>query len=176
MNYTNSTKELGHHEASASSTSLQSSTIGPKRNRIRMSCVSCRHGKLKCDRQHPCSQCVRRGKASDCVFPVPSHKPIISLKNRLKHLEGLVKDAMSSQNLDSNGALPTAAETSIEVGVSLGGTLHHSPSHRHESETDMQQTGQVLVDQGQAYVGATHWAAILEDVNTHPFSSPGLIC
>lgn len=31
------------------------------------SCLSCRHRKVKCDRQRPCSNCDRAG--SECVFP-----------------------------------------------------------------------------------------------------------
>ncbi|EPS40914.1 hypothetical protein H072_5207 [Dactylellina haptotyla CBS 200.50] len=37
-----------------------------KRNRIPVSCGPCRHRKLKCNRQHPCENCVKRDDAASC--------------------------------------------------------------------------------------------------------------
>ena len=34
------------------------------------SCVSCKARKVRCDRNIPCKQCVRRGTASDCTREV----------------------------------------------------------------------------------------------------------
>lgn len=39
-----------------------------RRNRTAVSCTSCRSRKLKCDRQHPCGACSRRGNAGGCHY------------------------------------------------------------------------------------------------------------
>jgi len=149
--------------------SSQAGSFIRKRNRTQLSCTSCRHGKLKCDRQQPCSQCVRKGRSSQFTFPTSTLKPVVSLRNRLKHLESLVKDAMTAQNPIAQGALSNSLDTLNGSGTASIGSLH-SPSNLHgQDQTNRRQTptsGQVLLSKGQTYVGATHWAAILEDVRT----------
>ncbi|KAF4625975.1 hypothetical protein G7Y89_g12188 [Cudoniella acicularis] len=156
------TDDLGHGGAVHSPQSVQ------KRNRTQLSCTSCRHGKLKCDRGQPCSQCVRRGRALQCAFPLPTRKPVISLKNRLKHLESLVKDAMTAQNpAAKGGALSNSLDAPNGSGFASNGSVHSPSSLRGQDQANGQQTpasGQVLLSKGQTYVGATHWAAILEDI------------
>lgn len=91
-----------------------------KRNRIRFSCTNCRQKKLKCNRQSPCDQCLKRDIGAECqIIPYetrserPNHtatgrfassQPSASaptsrsrsqisdpgLQARLKHLERLV--------------------------------------------------------------------------------------
>ncbi|KAF5862724.1 hypothetical protein ETB97_011266 [Aspergillus alliaceus] len=39
-----------------------------KRNRIPLSCTSCRIRKLRCDRQHPCHNCTARGVDKLCMY------------------------------------------------------------------------------------------------------------
>jgi hypothetical protein len=148
-------------ESSPSSSSVQ------KRNRAQLSCTTCRQGKLKCDRQQPCSQCVRKGRASQCTFPTAeSRKPVASLKARLKHLESLVKDAMTAQNPASPETVHSphpvnGSRSSSSIG--LKGSLDiHDESQANSPQSPS--SGQVLLSNGQTYVGATHWAAILEDV------------
>ncbi|KAE8449158.1 hypothetical protein EG329_008542 [Mollisiaceae sp. DMI_Dod_QoI] len=158
------TDDLRHDGAAYSS---QSGSPVQKRNRIQLSCASCRHGKLKCDRQQPCSQCVRKGRASQCTFSMPVRKPVVTLQNRLKHLERLVKDAMTAQSPTAQAALLISPDTS-NGNISAPGDMAHNPSIIHgQDQTKGQQTpasGQVLLNNGQTYVGATHWAAILEDI------------
>ncbi len=152
------TDDLRHDGAAYSS---QSGSPVQKRNRIQLSCASCRHGKLKCDRQQPCSQCVRKGRASQCTFSMPVRKPVVTLQNRLKHLERLVKDAMTAQSPTAQAALLISPDTS---NGNISAPIIHG-----QDQTKGQQTptsGQVLLNNGQTYVGATHWAAILEDVRT----------
>jgi hypothetical protein len=140
-----------------------------KRNRTQVSCTSCRRGKLKCDRQQPCSQCVQKGRASQCTFPMSARKPVVSLQNRLKHLESLVKDAMTAQNPAAQGAPSNSPDTPNGNGCASSSSVHSTLIFHGQDQANGQQTpasGQVLLSQGQTYVGATHWAAILEDVRT----------
>lgn len=38
------------------------------RPRPTLSCLTCRRKKLKCDREHPCVQCVKSGRADECNY------------------------------------------------------------------------------------------------------------
>lgn len=44
-----------------------------KRHRETLSCLPCRDRKVACDREQPCSSCVRHKRAQDCVFVSDSH-------------------------------------------------------------------------------------------------------
>jgi hypothetical protein len=95
------------------------------------------------------------------------------LKARLKHLESLVKDAMTAQNL-APPETPYSPDIANGNGFSSSGDPKRSLNINHDGEqTNDQRTptsGQVLLSNGQTYVGATHWAAILEDVRSLFFS------
>jgi hypothetical protein len=149
-----------------------------KRNRIQLSCTNCRHSKLKCDRNHPCSQCNKRGKASICTFPVAAarRKPVVSMHNRLKHLESLVKDVMTSQSpslqlaplehtlyrTDAEGRSEGSFEPQLSENLK-DSRVPSSPNNERSSSS----SGRVLFGTNEStYVGATHWAAILDDVCT----------
>lgn len=130
-----------------------------KRNRIQLSCTHCRHAKLKCDRERPCAQCIKRGRSSLCAFlpPVARKKPAISMQNRLKHLESLVKGAMASQPSDEP--------------IDPGGKSHSPLSgpalqlHKRVEMDTSDASGRVILGPNEAtYIGATHWAAMLDDV------------
>jgi hypothetical protein len=131
-----------------------------KRNRAQLSCTNCRQTKLKCDRKEPCSQCIKKGKESQCVIPrpVPRRKPAVSMQNRLKHLESLVKGAMSGQNGSQSPDI-SSPDTNVQMS-SRSRDIGVANSNAPETSS-----GKVLVDHNETtYVGATHWAAILEDV------------
>ncbi|KAK4197733.1 fungal-specific transcription factor domain-containing protein [Triangularia verruculosa] len=76
-----------------------------KRNRVPLSCYPCRQRKLKCDRSHPCSNCMKRegSDGSACSYAAPtSRKKNQSqgeptpddMQNRIDRLEGLVLSLM----------------------------------------------------------------------------------
>lgn len=100
---------------------------------------------------------------------MPTRKPVVSLQNRLKHLESLVKDAMTAQNPAAQGALSNSHDIPSGSGSAPSGSVHNLSNLQGQDQANEQQTpasGQVLLSKGQTYVGATHWAAILEDVRT----------
>jgi len=152
---------------------LSSSAQAPqKRNRTQLSCTQCRHAKLKCDRQKPsCSQCVKKGRASLCTFlsPAARRKPTVSMQNRLKHLEGLVKNVMTGQNLVNDKerysrGLDTLATTNGNPMPDV------APNNKEAGAMSSGSSDKVLLGSTEStYVGATHWAAILEDVRLLPF-------
>ena len=140
-----------------------------KRNRTQLSCTNCRHAKLKCDRQKPqCLQCVKKGRASSCTFlPAAQKKQTVSMQNRLKHLESLVKGVITGQSpaeavndkpVQRNGQV---ASISSSVAIATVGVDHDADLAAMSTES----SGKVLLGSEEStYVGATHWAAILEDV------------
>lgn len=73
------------------------------------------------------------------------------------------------KNPAGEGRIADSPETLNGCGFASKGSAH-SPSNLHgQDQVARQQTpaaGQVLLSQGQTYVGATHWAAILEDART----------
>jgi hypothetical protein len=149
-----------------------------KRNRTQLSCTNCRQAKLKCDRQKPnCSQCVKKGRASLCTFPSPAtrRKPPVSMQNRLKHLESLVKDVMTGQSpsappIDQNAH--NGSRKSPSNSPSTSGADFVNYRQNDAAATSAASSGQVLLGSSEStYVGATHWAAILEDVRLPHMSS-----
>ncbi|KAI0126938.1 fungal-specific transcription factor domain-containing protein [Xylariales sp. AK1849] len=78
-------------EAKASSASPRATGSRPN---YKLSCTLCRSRKVKCDRLHPCSHCVRSGV--DCVFPArkrmqrPRKTKNSELLNRISRLESIV--------------------------------------------------------------------------------------
>ena len=144
-----------------------------RRNRIQLSCTHCRHAKLKCDREKPCLQCVKKGRASLCTFPAPvaRKRPAVSMQNRLKHLESLVKGVMmgpgphvpgdpsSSSQATTSPAFVPRSQGSIEAEGAFDGASISTKDY-------LSNSGQVLLGPNEStYVGATHWAAILDDVS-----------
>lgn len=68
-----------------------------KRRRQALSCTECKRRKIKCDRAHPCTPCIRRGDQNKCQWHViePVDKYVSraeydELKARVDHLETLL--------------------------------------------------------------------------------------
>ncbi|KAI1867981.1 uncharacterized protein JN550_006788 [Neoarthrinium moseri] len=132
--------------------SSSASTPPVKRARVLLSCHACRGSKLKCDRQVPCGQCLKKGRPEGCAYaPRPNkQKPAKGMAARLKRLEGMVRGM-----LDENGA-PLSNSNSGGRGL----------ERAHQSEAPLEAGGQVVRgDRATSYVGGTHFMAILEDID-----------
>lgn len=123
-----------------------------KRSRALLSCGPCRFSKLKCDREAPCGQCLKRERPDQCQYAPRPEKRKPSKKNmgaRLKRLEGMVRGMMDA-NGDSVSQQPKQKQ----------------PEQRNERPQVMEVKGQVVRGQvPTTYVGATHCMAMLEDVS-----------
>jgi len=103
------------------------------------SCVNCRRRKVRCDRRHPCSPCIRN--KSECVFPVsgriprrggrdtnylkPPAQKQVELLGRLRRLEAMIGDLGSQvENVASQGNL----ETSTGASKTASGLVSDSQS------------------------------------------------
>ncbi|KAI0102560.1 fungal-specific transcription factor domain-containing protein [Nemania sp. FL0031] len=91
------------------SASASSSQPHPKPTKI-LACVHCQYRKIKCDRQQPCSNCVKAKIACKPSVPAPPHKrrrPNQDLLERLARCEQLLK-----QYADGNVPPPQGVESS----------------------------------------------------------------
>jgi hypothetical protein len=168
--------------------SFPSGQLPPKRNRTQLSCTHCHRAKLKCDRKYPCSHCIKRGRIAQCTFlpPATRKKPTDSMQTRLQHLESLVKDAMTSQDSSSttsssdhalfsnlgSGNNPEFQERQGEQAQISSYRLSPIPQPPTATSRATSSTPSGQIVQETTYVGATHWAAILDDVSlAHPLST-----
>lgn len=141
-----------------------------KRNRQVVSCVPCRTRKLKCDRQKPCTSCVKRSDAVSCRFfgahgavsVVGSHAlsvPRRQMQARLQQLEDLV-NGMITQPESNALTLPKDTNGS---GASRGEPqLAESTTSRQQSPAQGQ-LGREGSNVG--YAGVTNYAAVLECIH-----------
>lgn len=145
-----------------------------KRARQQLSCTACRHGKLRCNRQQPCDQCLKRSKASSCTYLAPPEKKrkARNTKDRIAHLEGLVVQLMS-QNSTGSSSSPgsqndnerTRDSSSHSPAVSSDTSSKNGYTDHSYSSASIT-TGQLKVSNGETqYHGSAHWEAILEDVS-----------
>lgn len=138
--------------------------------------------RLKCGRGHPCNQCVKRNRSSLCAYATAPvrQRPSKSMQSRLSHLESLVIGLMNDQPL-RNGSSPPNSMPVSNSGTSLVHevqSVNGEDSFNHSRESQSKPSGEqspsgietasghIVIGMNEtAYVGATHWAAILEDVN-----------
>jgi Fungal Zn(2)-Cys(6) binuclear cluster domain len=140
-----------------------------KRARPQLSCTPCRTGKLKCDRNSPCNQCIKRSRELQCVFLPPPPKKSKSTRNakdRISHLEDLVIQLIN-QNNDTPGV---QASSTFDDGFAVSNPnpiIKSSPSFSSiaDSSNTATEFGQMKISHGStSYVGAAHWEAILNGV------------
>lgn len=142
-----------------------------RRARAQLSCASCRAGKLKCNRAHPCDQCVKRTKGSECCYaPAPKRKPrrSASTKERIAQLEELVVKLMNQEPGRSNGHEHTSnssAESEQQMTPDSNQETGESLGDDDGTESNASDTGQVRMANGvSSYSGGAHWEAILSRI------------
>ncbi|KAF2196585.1 hypothetical protein GQ43DRAFT_484821 [Delitschia confertaspora ATCC 74209] len=128
-----------------------------KRARPQLSCVACRQGKLKCDRQHPvCDQCTKRSRQSECQYvPPPTRsKQTENMRGRIRKLESLVVQLVNQKSQQEDGGLHKITQ-SLEVRAD-----------EESDETNVASFGKLRIKSGVEtnYVGAGHWSAIMKEI------------
>ncbi|KAI1502498.1 fungal-specific transcription factor domain-containing protein [Biscogniauxia marginata] len=105
-----------------------------------LSCTSCRARKLKCDRQHPCRNCVRSGYA-ECVFPErkrsrrPRKSKNSELLQRLHRLESIVgKVGLENFGDDGTQSRQPGASTSAAQSYAAASDLLNDLARSAERE------------------------------------------
>ncbi|KAI1153880.1 fungal-specific transcription factor domain-containing protein [Nemania diffusa] len=97
----------------------------PKPTKI-LACVHCQYRKIKCDRQQPCSNCVKAKIACKPSIPAPPHKrrrPNQDLLERLARCEQLLK-----QYADGNGPPPQGEPVPTITGPSKSSSSSQAAS------------------------------------------------
>ncbi|KAG9236062.1 fungal-specific transcription factor domain-containing protein [Amylocarpus encephaloides] len=143
-----------------------------RRNRQSVSCLTCRSRKLKCDRQHPCSTCTRRGEsdAAACTYSNTTSRstnryhtgaPRSSEAHlRLQRLEEMVTNLIqNSKDNSSLGSIPSPGRAS--TGPSSG-PLNETQELIEEPEKRL---GRLDVHGSESmFIGPTHWTALLDNI------------
>ncbi|KAK4225486.1 fungal-specific transcription factor domain-containing protein [Podospora fimiseda] len=132
-----------------------------KRTRVLLSCAPCRFSKQKCDRQQPCTNCIKKSREGQCTYvPKPEKvKPERSMAARLRRLEGMVREVMHTQQPPQSSALPQ--------GTTPARTVLTAPrDETNGTDEDEEPLAQVVVGKGGqgTYIGATHFMAMLDDI------------
>ncbi|CAK7568398.1 MAG: hypothetical protein SEPTF4163_006386 [Sporothrix epigloea] len=149
--------------------------------------------RLKCDRGHPCSNCVKRdgGSASTCSYAAPSSRRKSQnasaspddMQDRIDRLENLVLSLMHTANGTEVATAATAAD--IISGSSAPNTVSSdsiSPTEAKDTGSQAQEDvdeesdiddglatslGVLKVDSDRGksmYIGQEHWHTILSDI------------
>ncbi|KAF9480387.1 hypothetical protein BDN70DRAFT_616220 [Pholiota conissans] len=98
-----------------------------KRRRQALSCTECKRRKIKCDRNHPCTPCKRRGEESACqwhsIEPVEKYttkvefehlrNEVTVLRDRCERLENVVRSLMSGGGGGVGGSVPSAIPSGL---------------------------------------------------------------
>lgn len=126
--------------------------------------------RLKCDRQLPCMNCSKRGDAASCDYTNGLRKgrdkrdeasKASEAQTRLQKLEQMVTSLMqpTSQGSETSGDTRSSSSTIFHQN------LKDLPVHS-STQTSEPSCGGHLDVQGSEtnYLGATHWATILENV------------
>ena len=149
--------------------------------------------RLKCNRSHPCENCVKRGDSASCTYAQPGVRKKTTLnqnavatpddmQNRIDRLEGLVLSLMTN---GSQSAGPTAAaaalsgHSSIDSGRTSNETNGDELEMDGQEESDTEQVtksfGIMKVDNNKSYyISDAHWASVLNDVRKPLFEPAGL--
>ncbi|KAJ5748660.1 uncharacterized protein N7511_010356 [Penicillium nucicola] len=145
-------------------------TLAPKkRTRVQFSCTACRFRKLKCCRNHPCTNCKKRGEAAACTYVGrgPRGKahhgqssPTL-VQDRLHHLENLVMSLAQKQQPEDEFEIDFNAPPG-----SRGAYVTPSPASDRDAISTSVDTGTLFVkNEGTSYIDSANWRAILEEIN-----------
>ncbi|ODV80233.1 uncharacterized protein CANTADRAFT_25902 [Suhomyces tanzawaensis NRRL Y-17324] len=106
-----------------------------KRKRLVLSCDNCRTRKTKCDRNLPCSNCIKLSIGHRCTFSSPNHinhsklaslntepdgndkskiiSELESLKLKLQSIEGSIGNSSTSQSISPEASIGTSSISAI---------------------------------------------------------------
>lgn len=159
---------------------------GRRRDKVQMSCTCCRARKVKCDRNHPCQNCTKRGQAGTCTYlnastykragqPSTSSEAA-SMRQRVIQLERLLRSFIAPSDAGVSTTMDSQASASQGVNMSVNHFGVSDSSEESTSDGDMSGTnivldrscpplGRISLENAETnYVGSAHWAAVLDEV------------
>lgn len=146
--------------------------------------------RLRCDRQHPCGACSRRGLTNSCNYATTSSstpdapqsvapRQSTSLHGRISELESLVVTLMKGQSHPSPPA-PTSPRPSSPSFADVFPEIRRPKRPQDEAASPADPGTLKLRESGTSYVQSVHWEAILtkirglkEDLVTDSKAPPG---
>lgn len=153
-------------------------------------CLTLIHHRLKCDRNQPCENCVKRDIASTCTFihagiirdkatHIQKHSSATTPRDvhgRIRHLEDLVISLMQSNGANGNSTITSAETQPPSASSYVSGSSfpkNQSTSSAILDDSNVLDTsesfGRISIEDEQLnYVGGSHWAAILDSVCEQP--------
>ncbi|KAL9104508.1 MAG: hypothetical protein Q9163_000539 [Psora crenata] len=169
--------------------SLQKRATPPAPNGLNpRSCVTCRKRKVKCDKRHPCSNCIKA--AIECIFPGPGRAPRRSRKPpdtellaRLRRLEGVVQSL--GKGIDDGGDVLLDAQPGLDSDkpTTENGHSQSKPNLENaglvgafepkngrgcdDAKTNgmVKEFGRLVVEEGRSrYVSNKFWTSLSEEV------------
>ncbi|KAH8660808.1 fungal-specific transcription factor domain-containing protein [Tricladium varicosporioides] len=139
-----------------------------RRDKPILSCNFCRGHKLRCDRQSPCSSCVRRGKHAECTYSTSEqerkdaidYRPYArnqQARQRVARLENLVTEMREMEH--------RSRQPSDDRSLSSELLNNPVPPLAPLDDNTIGSMGNLsLTDNHEVYVGSSHWVTILEDI------------
>ncbi|KAH8705958.1 fungal-specific transcription factor domain-containing protein [Talaromyces proteolyticus] len=146
----------------------RSASDSRRRDKPILSCAFCRGRKLRCDRQSPCSACIRRGKSAECIYNSTEqerkdaidyrpHARGQQARQRIARLEKLVTEMR-----DMTQSSPRTLDSIPSPSASLN---ELQPPLVSSNDNVTENMGKLsLTDNHAVYIGSSHWATILEDI------------
>ncbi len=139
-----------------------------------MSILTCH--RLKCDRNLPCENCVKRELSTSCSYVhtgvrsvgVHAHKSgsgSRDVQHRIDHLEKLVLSLASNGSVKSS-VVPTASQgPDLRMPDTPSSGVFAQVTDRSDVKETVKSLGHIsLEDNHPSYVGSAHWASVLDSV------------
>ncbi|KAF5966877.1 transcription factor [Fusarium bulbicola] len=137
------------------------------------SCTFCRQRKVKCDRQKPCSNCLRA--KNDCLYPVGRGRAAkkstrnldVRLVDRLHKLENIIKQLTSQVDATANAVPPGSGTDGDDIDTSTSGTKDYplGPNNAASDASIDQQLGRLMIDDSKSYyVSNILWANLGNEI------------
>ncbi|KAF2237944.1 putative Zn(II)2Cys6 transcription factor [Viridothelium virens] len=145
-----------------------------RRDKVQLSCDPCRHRKLRCNRQHPCGACSRRGLTNSCNYATTSSltpdaqrsvapRHSTSLHGRISELESLVVTLMKGQSLPTPPA-PKSPGPSSRPFADVFPEIRKPKKAQDEAASPADPGTLKLHESGTSYIQSVHWEAILTKI------------
>lgn len=130
--------------------------------------------RLRCDRQHPCGACSRRGLTNSCNYATTSSstpdsqrsaapRQSTSLHGRISELESLVVTLMKGQSLPSPPAPKSPRPSSLSF-ADVFPEIRRPKKSEDEAASPADPGTLKLRESGTSYVQSVHWEAILTKI------------
>ncbi|RYO83618.1 hypothetical protein DL764_009438 [Monosporascus ibericus] len=129
--------------------------------------------RLRCDRQHPCGTCTKRGLGLSCAYASNTSRPIdgvqrppATMQDRIQQLESLVVDLMqqtsASHSAQEPGVAPGPPSLILTVDYPAAATPTEDLVDNASPTSDC--GSMQLTKSGASYVNSAHWAAVLDGI------------